>query len=97
MGSDLIARVQEDRVRFISLQFTDVLGMIKSVTIPVGKLGEALEQGIWFDGSSIEGFARIFESDRVLVPDPATYRVLPWSDPQRRRARLICDVYGPDG
>lgn len=94
---DLIARVQEDGVRFVSLQFTDILGMIKSVTIPVGKLGEVLEQGIWFDGSAIEGFARIYESDMVLVPDPGTYQVLPWSAPERRRARLICDVHGPDG
>ena len=97
MVNDLIARAREDGVRFISLQFTDILGMIKSVTIPMGRLAEALEQGIWFDGSSIEGFARIFESDMVLVPDPATYRVLPWSAAERRRARLICDVYGPDG
>jgi len=97
MPSDLLARVEEDRVRFISLQFTDILGTIKSVTIPVGRLEAALEEGIWFDGSSIEGFARIYESDMVLVPDPATYYVLPWSAMGRRRARLICDVYGPDG
>ncbi len=97
MSSDLITRVQEDGVRFISLQFTDILGMIKSVTIPVGRLEEALEQGVWFDGSSIEGFARIYESDMVLVPDQTTYRVFPWSAPERRRARLICDANGPDG
>jgi glutamine synthetase len=96
-NNDLIARVQEDEVRFISLQFTDILGTIKSVTIPVGRLEAALERGVWFDGSSIEGFARIFESDMVLVPDPATYQVLPWSAPERRRARLICDAHGPDG
>ncbi|HID89513.1 MAG TPA: glutamine synthetase [Anaerolineae bacterium] len=95
--SDLIERVHEDGVQFISLQFTDILGTIKSVTIPVGQLEGALENGVWFDGSSIEGFARICESDMVLVPDPATYRVLPWSDPERRRARIICDVYAPDG
>jgi len=97
MPSDLIARVQEDKVRFVSLQFTDILGTIKSVTIPVGRLEDALEQGVWFDGSSIEGFARIYESDMVLVPDPATYQVLPWSAPERQRVRLICDVHGPDG
>jgi len=97
MPSDLIARVQQDKVRFISLQFTDIMGTIKSVTIPVGRLEEALERGVWFDGSSIEGFARIYESDMVLVPDPTTYHVLPWSAPERRRARLICDVHGPDG
>ena len=97
MSSDLLARVREDDVRFVSLQFTDILGMIKSVTIPVGRFAEALDQGVWFDGSSIEGFARIYESDRVLVPDPATYQVLPWSAPERRRVRLICDVHGSDG
>ena len=97
MASDLIVRVQEDGVRFISLQFTGILGMIKSVTIPVGRFEEALEQGVFFDGSSIEGFARIYESDMVLVPDPDTYQVLPWSAPERRRARLICDAHGPDG
>jgi len=97
MSNDLIARVQEDSVRFISLQFTDILGTIKSVTIPVGRLEEALEQGVWFDGSSIQGFARIYESDRRLVLDPTTYQVLPWSAPERRRARMICDVYRPDG
>ena len=97
MPGNLITRVQEDNVRFVSLQFTDILGAIKSVTIPVGRLEEALEQGIWFDGSSIEGFARIYESDMVLKPDPGTYQVLPWSAPERRRARLICDVHGPDG
>jgi glutamine synthetase len=94
---ELIARVQEDGVRFVSLQFTDILGTVKSVTIPATQLEEALENGVWFDGSSIEGFARIYESDRLLVPDPATYRVLPWSEPERRRARLFCDVYDPDG
>lgn len=97
MSNKLLERVQEDGVQFISLQFTDILGTIKSVTIPVGRLEEALEDGLWFDGSSIEGFARIYESDLVLMPDADTYQVLPWSAPERRRARLICDVYAPDG
>jgi glutamine synthetase len=97
MINDVIARVQEDGVKFISLQFTDILGTIKSVTIPVGRLEEAMEQGVWFDGSSIEGFARIYESDMVLIPDPTTYQVLPWSVPERRRARLVCDVHSSDG
>lgn len=97
MTHDLLKRVHEDGVQFVSLQFTDVMGTIKSVTIPVGRLEEALEEGVWFDGSSIEGFARIYESDLVLMPDVETYRVLPWSSPERRRARLICDVNGPHG
>ncbi|MDX9953235.1 MAG: glutamine synthetase family protein [Anaerolineae bacterium] len=97
MKSELLTRVKEGNIKFVSLQFTDILGNVKSVTLPVDQLPRALEEGIWFDGSSIEGFARIYESDRVLVPDTTTYRVLPWSAPERRRARLFCDVYGPDG
>ncbi len=97
MSHDLLKRVEEDGVQFVSLQFTDVMGTIKSVTIPVGRLESALEEGVWFDGSSIEGFARIYESDLVLVPDVDTYRVLPWSAAERRRARIICDVHGPQG
>ncbi|MBN1921321.1 MAG: glutamine synthetase [Anaerolineae bacterium] len=97
MKSELLTRVKEGNIKFVSLQFTDILGNVKSVTLPVDQLPRALEEGIWFDGSSIEGFARIYESDRVLIPDPTTYRVLPWSAPERRRARLFCDVYGPDG
>ncbi|MBN1259383.1 MAG: glutamine synthetase [Anaerolineae bacterium] len=97
MTSELLTRVKEGGIKFVSLQFTDILGNVKAVTLPVDQLPRALEEGIFFDGSSIEGFARIQESDRVLVPDPTTYRVLPWSAPERRRARLFCDVYGPDG
>jgi glutamine synthetase len=93
----VLEQAQADGVHFISLQFTDILGTIKSVTIPIGRLEEALERGAWFDGSSIQGFARIYESDMVLMPDPVTYRVLPWSAPQRRRARIICDLFRPDG
>ena len=94
---ELLARVREDQVRFISLQFTDVTGAVKSVDIPVAQLPEALEDGVWFDGSSIEGFARIQESDMRLVLDVDTYAVLPWSPEERRRARIFCDVYLPDG
>ncbi|MEA3309925.1 MAG: glutamine synthetase family protein [Chloroflexota bacterium] len=96
MSAELLTRVEQDQVHFISLQFTDILGNIKSVTLPADQLPRALDTGIWFDGSSVEGFARICESDRVLVPDLTTYQVLPWSAPARRRARLLCDVYGPD-
>jgi glutamine synthetase len=94
---ELLECVESDGVRFISLQFTDILGTIKSVTIPLTELNEALEHGVWFDGSSVEGFARIYESDMVLRPDTNTYSVLPWGTPERRQARLICDVYQPNG
>ena len=94
---ELLKRVEVDGVEFISLQFTDILGTIKSVTIPAAGLDEALEHGVWFDGSSVEGFARIYESDMVLHPDTNTYSVLPWGTPDRRQARLICDVHRPNG
>jgi len=93
----LLEKVAADGVKFISLQFTDIVGTIKSVTITPGRLEEAVEKGIWFDGSSIEGFARIYESDMVLHPDVSTYCLLPWEPEERRSARLICDVYSPDG
>ena len=93
----LMDQVKKDGVLFISLQFTDIMGTIKSVTLPVGRLEDALERGVWFDGSSIQGFARIYEADMFLMPDPSSYRVLPWSSQERLRARLLCDVYGPDG
>ena len=76
---DLLAKVKEDAVKFVSLQFTDVTGAVKSVDIPVQRLAGALDDGVWFDGSSVEGFARIQESDMRLVIDPETYAVLPWT------------------
>ncbi len=94
---ELLNRVRADGVEFINLQFTDVLGTLKSVTIPASRTEEALDRGIWFDGSSVEGFARIHESDMVLHPDPNTYCVQPWGAPGAQQGRLICDVYRPDG
>ena len=99
---DLAKNVLEDvaakGVSFIDLQFTDVLGTTKSVTIPAEHLEEAFERGIWFDGSSIQGFARIHEADMFLAPDAITYRVLPWTGGDvPLRARVICDIMKPDG
>jgi len=92
----VLAAVEEKGVDFVHLQFTDVVGIVKGVTIPVDRLPEALEAGVWFDGSSIQGFARIAESDMYLMPDPATFAVIPWEQhPGRVAARLICDVYTP--
>jgi len=96
-NKELLARVKEDTVKFISLQFTDVTGTVKSVDIPVARLAAALDDGIWFDGSSVEGFARIQESDMRLVPDVDTYAVLPWTLPELRRARIFCEIFQPDG
>jgi len=94
---DILFRVQEDNIKFIALQFTDVTGAVKSVDIPVSKLEDALDEGVWFDGSSVEGFARIQESDMRLVIDPDTYAVLPWSREEIKRARFFCDIHQMDG
>jgi glutamine synthetase len=94
---ELLSRIEEDQVKFLSLQFTDVTGAVKSLDIPVSRTEGAVQEGIWFDGSSVEGFARIQESDMRLMPDTDTYAVLPWSPIDSRRARIICDIYLPDG
>ena len=78
-SKDVLNRIKEDGVKFVSLQFTDVTGAVKSVDMPIAGVEGALEDGVWFDGSSVEGFARIQESDMRLVLDPDTYAVLPWS------------------
>ncbi|NQU28189.1 MAG: glutamine synthetase [Candidatus Marinimicrobia bacterium] len=90
--------VEKERVKFVDMQFSDLLGMVKALTIPVSKLGEALENNVWFDGSSIDGFTRIFESDMYLKPDINTFAVIPWTKgTENVTCRLICDVYMPDG
>jgi len=96
-AEDIIARAEADQVRFVSLQFTDLFGTVKNVTIPVERLPVAVRKGQSFDGSSIEGFARICESDMVLRPDINTYQVLPWTAEDERTARLICDIYDTTG
>src|SRR3990172_7032672 len=94
---EILTRVEADKICFISLQFTDLSGRTKDVTIPASGLRESFEKGTWFDGSSIEGFARIQESDMYLIPDPLTYRVFPWKIGNSKMARLICDVYQSNG
>jgi glutamine synthetase len=94
---EVLIRAEADQVQFISLQFTDIFGTVKNVTIPAHRLPDALERGVNFDGSSIEGFARICESDMVLYPDPSTYAVLPWTAQEERTARLICEVHNLEG
>ncbi|MEA3255568.1 MAG: glutamine synthetase family protein [Candidatus Altiarchaeota archaeon] len=93
----VLEEAKQNDVKFIKLQFTDIAGMIKSVLIPVGQLEESLDKGTWFDGSSIEGFARICESDMYLKPDSSTFAILPWRPREKATARIIADVYGPDG
>ena len=89
----MLAKIKADGVRFIRLQFCDILGLPKNVAIPVEQAEKALTEGIWFDGSSIEGFARINESDMLLKPDTSTYAILPWRPAEGKVARFICDIY----
>jgi glutamine synthetase len=87
----------ENNVKFIRLQFTDILGTIKNVEIPVSQLDKALDNKMMFDGSSIEGFVRIEESDMYLFPDLDTWVVFPWTAEKGKVARLICDIHNADG
>lgn len=90
--------VKEHKVDFLNLQFTDIVGIIKNITIPISQLNDALDHGVWFDGSSIEGFARIAESDMYLQLDLDTFAIIPWeSEGDTVTARFICDVFTPNG
>ena len=88
---------KEEKVRFLRLQFTDILGINKNVEVPESQFVKALDGEIMFDGSSIQGFVRIEESDMVLKPDLESFRIFPWADERGRVARVICDVVQPDG
>src|SRR3989449_8571971 len=94
---DILELLKKQDVAFLRLQFTDILGVNKNVEVPQSQFEKALEGDIMFDGSSIEGFVRIEESDMVLRPDLATLQTLPYDDEGGRVARLICDIYNPDG
>jgi glutamine synthetase len=94
----VLEQIEEENVKFVRLQFTDIEGTVKNVSIPAGQVEKAFDEGIWFDGSSIEGFVRIQESDMRLEPDPSTFAILPWrSNGDVASARLICDVANTDG
>ena len=93
----VLRMAKEQDVKFILFWFTDILGNLKSVAITVEELEGALEEGIGFDGSSIEGFARIDESDMVAMPDPNTFVILPWRPTENRVARIFCDILQPGG
>src|SRR5678815_2320898 len=94
---DILALARESNVRFLRLQFTDILGVNKNVELPASQFEKALDGDIMFDGSSIEGFVRIEESDMLLSPDLSTFQLFPWGDTENRVARLICDINTPDG
>src|SRR5918992_830237 len=102
----ILERAEREKVKFMRLQFTDILGVLKNVEVPDRQFGDALDGRIMFDGSSIEGFVRIEESDMFLKPDLATFQVFPWTDlasgsggaPRGARVgRIICDIANPDG
>ena len=94
---DIIRIVQEEDVRFIRMQFVDIFGQLKNVAITAGQLEKALDNRVMIDGSSIEGFVRVHESDQYLRPDLSSFAIYPWRPSHGRVARLLCDVYNPDG
>ncbi len=92
--TEIIKEIKKNDIKFIDLWFSDILGSIKNLTITINELDKAITDGIWFDGSSVEGFGRICESDMFLKPDLETFRIIPWN--AEKTVRFICDVYGPD-
>ncbi len=95
--SELLKLVKNQKVRYIRMWFTDVLGFLKGFTITANELPRALGDGMGFDGSSIEGFARIEESDMIARPDISTFAILPWESKEKKVARMFCDIYTPKG
>ncbi len=93
----IMSRAQEAKIEFVDLQFIDILGMVKSVTISIEQLPTVIARGMWFDGSSIEGRTRVAERDMYLIPDLATFATVPWTEPGTATARLLCGVHRPDG
>src|SRR5882672_1025796 len=96
-AKDILDLATKNNVRFLRLQFTDILGINKNVEIPASQFEKALAGDIMFDGSSIEGFVRIEESDMLLAPDLSTFCIFPWGESEHRVGRLICDVNLADG
>lgn len=95
---EFVLRTLEERdIRFVRLWFTDVLGFLKSVAVAPAELEQAFDEGIGFDGSAIEGFARVYESDMIAKPDPSTFQILPWRAEAPGTARMFCDILMPDG
>lgn len=94
---DIIQTVKRENVKFVQLQFTDILGTVKSITIPANQLKKAMEEGIFFDGSSVLGYATIEESDMRLKPDPNSFVILPWTENDLKTARMVCEVYDHAG
>ena len=93
----ILDRIEGEQIRFINLQFSDVMGIVKSVTIPPSIFEHVIEGGQWIDGSSIAGFTRIAESDMYLIPDLSTFASIPWETGEYTTARVICWVFNPNG
>ena len=93
----ILQTIEQQRVRFVALWFTDIAGLVKSIMIPARELGNVLENGSHFDGSAIEGFARVAESDMILIPDPSSFVILPWTRQEEKTARLICSIQTQNG
>jgi glutamine synthetase len=93
----ILKLAKEQDIKFIRLWFTDILGFLKGFAITFEELESALELGSGFDGSSIQGFARIDESDMVALPDPTTFQILPWRPQEHKTARMFCDICWPGG
>ena len=96
-AEDVSRIVKDKEISFIQIWFTDILGVLKSFSIRPSELEEAMTEGMGFDGSSIEGFSRIEESDMIAKPDPTTFQVLPWRPDEKPVARMFCDILQPDG
>src|SRR5919202_6445608 len=97
LRQDVLRRIQEQRVEFVHLWFTDIEGHLKSFAITLDEVEGALDDGMGFDGSSITGFNAIEESDMVAIPDPGTFRMMPSKAGETKVCRMICDVVTPDG
>jgi glutamine synthetase len=95
--AQVMKKMEENDIKFVKLWFTDILGFLKSFSVPKEEMEKALNEGIGFDGSSIEGFVRIDESDMVAIPDPSTFAILPWRPKEKGVARMFCDIVTPDG
>ena len=94
---DIIRLVEEEDVKFIRLQFSDIFGMLKNVAVTASQIEKVVNNQIMIDGSSIEGFVRIDESDQYLRPDLDSFAIMPWRPMNGKVARLMCSVYNPDG
>jgi len=96
-AAKIMKKMEENDIKFVKLWFTDILGFLKSFSVPREEMEKAFSEGIGFDGSSIEGFVRIDESDMVAIPDPSTFAILPWRPKEKGVARVFCDIVTPDG